>query len=65
MYSSKFAAKKVALIPQNANPREFTRIRPLRLSTYTVPEHLQNANPREFTRIEPLRLSEIKLQNVT
>ena len=36
---------------QSANPIEFMRIRPLRLSKHKVPERLQNANPREFTRI--------------
>ena len=39
------------------NPREFTRLRPLRLSKYHAPGSLQNANPREFTRFRPLRLS--------
>ena len=42
---------------QNANPREFTRFRPLRPSKYHAPVRLQNANPREFTRFKPLRPS--------
>ena len=51
----------------NANPREFTRFRPLRPSKYHAPGRLQNANPREFTRFRPLRPSKYqapgRLQN--
>ena len=40
----------------NANPREFTRFRALRLSKYQAPGRLQNTTPREFTRFKPRRL---------
>ena len=54
---------------QNANPCEFTRFRPLRLSKYQAPGRLQNTNPREFTRFKLLRPSKYqapgRLQNAT
>ena len=49
----------------HTNPREFTRIRPLRPSKYKAPERRQNATPREFTRIRPLRPPKYKLQSAS
>ena len=45
---------------QNANPCEFIRFRPLRLSEHKATERRQNANPCEFSRIRPLRPSKHK-----
>ena len=45
---------------QNANPREFTRFKPLRPSKYHAPVRLQNANSYEFTRFRHLRPSKHK-----